>query len=239
MKATCVWASLFLVLVTLGSTGCNAPGRPKPGPEVPRPDKIVDFTTLYKQNCAACHGENGQNGVDVDLNNPVYLALVGETNLRQIVANGIPGKLSPAFAQSAGGMLTDQQVDSLVQGIYSAWSKPGILDGKNAPPYTTTLKGDAQKGHETFNTYCASCHGVDGKGNAKVGPIADPTYLALVSDQLLRTTMIAGRPDLKMPDWQEHQNHPAMTDQDVTDVVAWLSSQRVQFPGQQYSETKK
>lgn len=239
MKVTCVWASLFLVLVTLGSTGCNAPGRPKPGPEVPRPDQIADFPTLYKQNCAACHGDNGEHGVAVSLSNPAYLALVGEGSLHQIVSNGVPGKLMPAFAESAGGMLTAQQVDILVHGIYSEWSKPGILDGKNAPPYTTTLKGDAQKGHEVFNTYCASCHGIDGKGNEKRGPIADPTYLALVSDQFLRSTIIAGRPDLKMPNWQEHKDHPAMTDQDVTDVVAWLASQRVQFPGQQYSETKK
>jgi mono/diheme cytochrome c family protein len=239
MKVTCIWASFVLALVALGSTGCNAPGKPKPGPEVPRPDQIVSFPVLYQQNCSACHGDSGQHGVDVDLNNPTYLALAGETRVRQIVENGVPGRLMPAFGQSAGGMLTEQQIDSIVHGLYSTWGKPGILDGKNIPPYATTLTGDAQKGHETFNTYCASCHGEDGKGNEGHGPITDPTYLALVSNQYLRTTIIAGRPDLKMPAWNEHEQLAAMTDQDVTNVVAWLASQRVEFPGQQYSETKR
>jgi len=34
-------------------------------------------------------------------------------------AKGVRGTLMPAFAQSAGGMLTDKQIDSLVRGIRS------------------------------------------------------------------------------------------------------------------------
>ena len=50
-------------------------------------------------------------------------------------------------------------------------------------------------GAQVFATSCASCHGADGKGTATSGSIVDGSFLALVSDQNLRTTVIAGRPD--------------------------------------------
>src|ERR1700746_1402322 len=87
--------------------GCSRiPGRPGPGPEVPRPESVLNFSTLYKANCAACHGEHGREGAAISLATPVYLAVAGEDTLRQIVGNGVPGKLMPPFARSAGGMLT-------------------------------------------------------------------------------------------------------------------------------------
>ncbi len=108
---------LFSVL-SLGCIGCtDAPGRPAAGPEVPRPDQVRGFSTLYHQNCAGCHGENGKNGAAISLANPIYLAIAGEATIRKITANGVPGKLMPSFEKSAGGTLTDQQIDSLVQGI--------------------------------------------------------------------------------------------------------------------------
>ena len=52
------WAALLLVALA----GCNLPGKPKAGPEVPRPEDVLRFETLYGANCAGCHGSNGQNG---------------------------------------------------------------------------------------------------------------------------------------------------------------------------------
>src|SRR5260370_38874831 len=95
---------LALTAAVLALVGCSRiPGRPGPGPEVVRPDEVLDFPTLYKANCAACHGEGGRDGAAIGLANPVYLAVAGEENLREIVANGGPGKLIPPFAKSAGG----------------------------------------------------------------------------------------------------------------------------------------
>ena len=43
--------------------GCSRlPGKPAPGPEVPRPDSVLDPVALYQQNCAGCHGADGRNG---------------------------------------------------------------------------------------------------------------------------------------------------------------------------------
>ena len=57
-----------------------------------------------------------------------YQALVDQQILRQTIANGEPGTHMPPFAISAGGTLTDQQVDSLVNGMRAAWFKSGTLE---------------------------------------------------------------------------------------------------------------
>src|SRR5690348_3020819 len=105
-------------VLLLAIAGCSRyPGEPKPGVEVPRPEEVSSFNTLYSQNCAGCHGDQGRNGVSFDLANPVYLAWADDASLKNVIANGTPGTQMPAFAKSAGGFLTDAQVDALVHGM--------------------------------------------------------------------------------------------------------------------------
>jgi cytochrome c oxidase cbb3-type subunit 3/ubiquinol-cytochrome c reductase cytochrome c subunit len=131
----------------------------------------------------------------------------------------------------------------LAQGISKQWGNPSALAGQNPPPYLATLPGNAEHGLQAYGVFCARCHGAageggpaDGKPNStqgKIGSIVDPSYLAVISDQNLRSITIAGRPDLVMPDWRSDADHP-MTDQQVTDILAWLASKRVSNPGQPY-----
>jgi mono/diheme cytochrome c family protein len=140
----------------------------------------------------------------------------------------------PAFAQSAGGMLTDAQVEALVHGMRELWGRPEVLRGAEAPPYLAASEGDVARGAQAYAVFCAACHGAGGRGAAKASSIVDGTYLALVSAQHLRTTVLVGRPDLGAPDWRSNVQGRPMTSEEVTDVVAWLSSQRPAFPGQPY-----
>jgi mono/diheme cytochrome c family protein len=233
------FSALALATICLAAVGCTRiPGRPGPEPEVPRPEQILDFPTLYKQNCVACHGETGKNEAALPLANPVYLAIAGEGTIRQTIAKGVPGKLMPPFSKSAGGMLTDQQVAVLAQGILHTWGTPNALSGQTPPPYLSTLTANPVHGQQAFTTFCASCHGANGAGvpkpsATKPGSIVDPSYLALISDQDLRSMIIAGLPDRGMPDWRTDGSRP-LTDQEATDIVAWLASQRTTNPGQPY-----
>jgi cytochrome c oxidase cbb3-type subunit 3/ubiquinol-cytochrome c reductase cytochrome c subunit len=193
-----------------------------------RPDEVTNYAKLYGANCAACHGAQGNNGPSIALSNPVYQALVPDDQLHTILANG-RGNM-PAFAQSAGGMLTDKQISVLIYGMRQHWAKPGYLDGANAPAYAAHLPASPDHGGQVFATACASCHGTAERPGPG-GNLTDPTYLQLVSDQYLRTTTVAGRPDIGQPDWRaDGAGHPLagypLSDQDVTDVVAWISSHR-------------
>ena len=234
-----MWPALCLSVTSCG----RMPGRPKPGPEVPRPEQVIAFSTLYKDNCAGCHGENGKNGAAIALANPVYLAVIGESHLRDTIANGVIGGLMPGFAKSAGGMLTDRQVAVLAHGIIQEWGNPNALAGQNPPPWQATLPADPGHGQEAYTSFCARCHGTTGEGGPadgnpasrgpRLGSIVDPAYLALISNQNLRSITIAGRPDQGMPDWRTDGTQP-MTDQQLTDIIAWLASKRISDPGQPY-----
>jgi mono/diheme cytochrome c family protein len=131
-----------------------------------------------------------------------------------------------AFAQKEGGMLTDEQINSIVHGIRERWSKPNALGGDAAPPYAAKLQGDASHGQATYDSFCAACHGPGGTGGSKAGSIVDKAYLGLITDQGLRTIVIAGRPDFNAPDWRSNVPGHPMSDQEITDVLTWLVSQR-------------
>ena len=227
----CTFAAFSMMLLSACS---SPPGRPTKDSEDPAPGEISDFRTLYAENCAACHGMDGRGGAAVALADPVYLAIVDEPSMRKVIANGVHGTSMPAFAQSAGGMLTDKQIDVITSEIRSHWSRRGILDGANPPSYAAKSSGDVQRGEASYRTYCSSCHGPQGQGGPKGSTITNDSFLALVSDQGLRTIVIAGRPELGAPDWRGNLPGKPMSDQEITDVVAWLSSHRVQSPGQPY-----
>jgi mono/diheme cytochrome c family protein len=220
-------------------TACDRmrlPGRPGPDSVEVRPDKVHDFTLLYAENCAACHGPNGRGaGAAIGLANPVYLAIADDGVLARATAHGVPGSLMPAFARSSGGELTDEQVSILVAGI-RAWARPDALGGAVPPAYAGG-GGEASRGAAVFGAACASCHGEKGAGGPKGGSVVNGSFLGLVSDQGLRTTVIAGRPDIHHPDWRGDGKGPALTSEQVSDVVAWLASQRPANPGSPYGST--
>lgn len=218
-------------LSAIGLCGCaNAPGRPRPGDEAVVPDQVSDFSTLYESNCSGCHGSEGKGGAAIALGDPVYLAIADDAVVRNAATNGVPGTSMPAFAQSAGGMLTDKQIDVIVHGIRDRWSRPDILHGANPPPYSSTQPGDPSRGSEVYTAYCSSCHGDKGRGGQKASSIVAGPFLSLISNQGLRTIVIAGRSELGDPGWRGGVPGRQMSAQEVSDVVAWLVSQRPKVP---------
>src|ERR1700676_4420553 len=152
--------SALAILTVAGCAACSSPGRPAPDSAVVPPNEIVNFSVLYPQDCAGCHGEDGRGGAASALATPVVLAIADDDVVRRTAANGVPGTPMPAFAQSAGGMLTDRQTDALVRGIRS-WAKSDVLPDTTFPPYAAQAPGDPQRGADVYRTYCSSCHGID------------------------------------------------------------------------------
>jgi cytochrome c oxidase cbb3-type subunit 3 len=214
-------------LFVLGLTACDVvPGsaRAREPREAPSTE-VAAFHALYDRQCAGCHGRDGRLGAARPLNDAVYLALVPVDRLVHVIAEGVPGTAQPAFANAAGGALTDEQIQSLVHGLRAAWSRADALRGAVVPPYAAPL-GNPERGSAVYAAACASCHGASGAGGAKARSVVDSSYLALVSDQHLRTTVIAGRADLGMPDWRGQVPGRALSPAEVSDVVAWLVTKR-------------
>lgn len=229
MKFTAVIFVLCAVIC-----GCRPPGKPTEADIELKPEQVRDFAQIYNLNCAGCHGQDGKGNSALALANPIYLAIAGDTIISNVTANGRRGTLMPAFAISAGGTLTDEQIEIIVHGMRQRWAHPENMTGPHPPPYAALQPGSKERGAVAYKTFCAGCHGADGRGTARGSSIVDDSYLALVSDQNLRLTIIGGRPDLGQPDWAHCIPGRAMTDADVSDVVAWLAAKRKANPGQPY-----
>lgn len=239
-------AAIGLAIIILAGCSARLPGQPTEAERWRAPAEITDFNQLYTQNCAGCHGAGGRLGAARSLNDPLYLAFAGDDAMRQAIAKGRAGTNMPAFSGQAGGHLTDQQIELLVTGMRSHWSKPDDFKGVELPRYNvnetatangppaavtniasaqTSQTGDAARGAGTYKTFCASCHGANG-GGGSAGSIVDPNFLNLVSDQGLRTTIVVGRADIGKPDWRGNVAGHPMSAPEIDDVVAWLAAHR-------------
>jgi cytochrome c oxidase cbb3-type subunit 3 len=215
---------LFVSLAALSGCG-RLPGKPKEADRWKPPEANMDFADLYQTNCLACHSNGQTLGASISMNNPPYLAIIPKETLRKIVAEGIPRTSMPGYSSKVGGLLTEDQINVLVEGIYN-WAKGREVPTDNLPPYSAAL-GDAERGEAIFAQDCANCHGSEGAGvQGKAGSVVDPTFLSLVSDQYLRTIVIIGRPDLGMPGFRDYVPGKPMSAEEISDVVAWLASRR-------------
>ncbi|MBX9624455.1 MAG: cytochrome c [Gemmataceae bacterium] len=223
--------SLPTLALLLLAGGCTPPGKPAP-PGPSRPADVTDFRTLFAANCVGCHGADGPLGPGPPLNDPLFLRIVPDAELLQVITNGRPGTPMPAFDHTKGGPLTTQQVKIIAAGLKPAWGKPGT---SGDPPGYALAPGDAARGAAVFARACAGCHGDRGQGGGSVdgrpvGAVNDPAFLALCSDQVLRRYVITGRPDLGMPDYAGKAGRPAdfrpLDARDVADLTALLASWR-------------
>jgi mono/diheme cytochrome c family protein len=174
--------------------GCDLPGKPSED-DRPKPvDQISDFGALYKTRCAGCHGADGKLGPAPPLNDPNFLAIVPEVELRRVIYEGrvvTPGQKSPmpGFGRRSGikltdaqlnalgesteerqaavrqqGPLTDAQIRVLAEGIKKRWGPPA---SGSLPAYLSPTRGkggDDKKGAHVFARACAGCHGPQGRG---------------------------------------------------------------------------
>ena len=222
--------TILLAASAFGLSSCDwMPGRPKLADKWQAPDEVAGFEKLYRQNCIACHGLGPVAGASIAMDNPTFLAVIPSETLINDISNGVHGTAMPGSSQAAGGTLTAAQIKTIADGILK--NKPAQPSTSPLPAYSAPL-GDAARGGQVFASTCASCHGADGTGSGKAGSVVDAAYLGLVSNQYLRTIIIAGRPDLGCPDFANRTPGKPMASEAIADVAAWLVSHRKNEFGQ-------
>jgi mono/diheme cytochrome c family protein len=234
----------LLGMLLAAAVGCDLPGKPGPADRFQRPEDVLDFQTLYGENCAACHGAHGRVGPGPPLNDDLFRAIIPTEQLAMVIRAGRRGTMMPAFARDEGGTLTDAQIEVLVKEIKGisyrsaedreiepAWGAARPVEG--APSYLAPAdaRGDRDAGARLFESACANCHGEQGQGYDRKGKrvlrINDPAFLALSSDQFLRRIIITGRRDLEMPDYASDSGRELdftpLTSQQISDLTALLA----------------
>jgi len=112
---------------------------------------------LFHRYCAACHGLNGNGGRGPDLVSGRWTHGSSDSDLQQVIANGVPGSDMPAF----GDRFNQQDYSKLVAFIRSLSSGGGNLK----------VTGDPAGGREIYwgKGSCNSCHMINGQGGL-LGP---------------------------------------------------------------------
>lgn len=150
---------------------------------------------LFKDNCAMCHGYNGDGGVFFPrLTDNSWLWGSDPNAILETLAVGINSShpdtrfaLMPAFG--ATGVLPAETIDSLV--LY--------LQSKSV----NNSAGNNTAGAEAYTLYCAGCHGQNGKGNQDVGApdLTDDYWIYGGDAAALKATLNDGRKG-HMPAWE-------------------------------------
>lgn len=119
------------------------------------PADVESGGRLYRSNCSACHGPNGDSQPGVDLGHGRFRRAKSDEDIAAIIMKGIPGTAMPAGNFSESAALT------IVAYLHS------MATATNS----TVATGDPAHGKEIFagKGNCLSCHRVAGQGS-RVGP---------------------------------------------------------------------
>lgn len=178
-----------------------------------REHSVASGAALYGENCAACHGEQGQGQAGPALNSKELLRTTPDEVLFGLIRTGIPGTVMPAWGQAFGGPLTDEAASQVVAFI-RAWepTAPEILP--------VVVEPDPVRGATTFAETCFICHGENGVGTERAPRLNDPATLRDFDDAWYRNTISHGRPAQGMPTWGTVLS-PAQIDDVVALIAAW------------------
>ena len=112
---------------------------------------------LFIDNCASCHGPDGNSVPGVDLGHGKFKRASSYDNLIDIIRDGVPDTAMPAFLQYLG----DLEMRTII----------GYLRFMAANAYSTSAPGDPVRGKAIFEGKgeCLNCHRVKDKGS-RLGP---------------------------------------------------------------------
>lgn len=211
-----LWTSLILaglILVAFQLYLNREPARIQAVQAADRQQLISAGQALYGQNCASCHGAEGEGADAPALNSKQFLTAAHDETMFGLIANGIPGTEMPAWSQAHGGPFTDEEIRQMVAFIRS-WEPAAPDLGQQR------MRVDAQRGAQIFAGTCAICHGPNGQGGTAPA-LNDPVKLQQFDDPWYAETIARGRPAQGMPVWGT-----VLSPQQIADVVALIGAWR-------------
>ncbi len=179
-----------------------------------RSQAVAAGRALYTENCAACHGEDGEGGIAPALNSQELLQMTSDEALFNLTRTGVPGSLMPAWGQPFGGPFTNEQINQMV-----AFMRHWEPTAPKAMPVDTSP--DPARGALIYGQTCAICHGENGSGTDLAPALYDPERLNKLNDAWYRNTIAHGRPAMGMPTWGT-----VLSPAQINDVVALLAAWR-------------
>jgi cytochrome c oxidase cbb3-type subunit 3/ubiquinol-cytochrome c reductase cytochrome c subunit len=196
------------------SVDARAPLRTPDGGSTAADGRIAKGAGLYAKYCAQCHGADGK-GYAADnapsLVNETFLASAKDDFIARSIALGRPGTSMAGYAEHLKGPLDGMEIAAIVAFLRSR---------ADVAPATLVAPGpgDPARGKPIYDAQCAECHG-DPSVRKQMVHLANPTFLDLAPDDLLRYAIVHGRPGTAMLPFGG-----TLDAQQIDDLVALLRS---------------
>lgn len=212
MRRGAGWLALALAALAVAGVQAQAEGDVERGSQ------------LYLENCAVCHGADGQGRIGASLDG--FPGIQVDALMSQTIREGIAGSVMPAWGTSFGGPLADQDVADIVgyiTEVFDGTEPVAPLPNYEPPdiPPLPDVTGDPSTGAVVYRLNCTACHGDQGQGRfgkplAKAWPGIQPEVFV---SQVIRE----GVSGTTMPAWESAQGGP-LSDDEVVDVTAYVLS---------------
>jgi mono/diheme cytochrome c family protein len=169
-----------------------------------------------------CHGLDGQGRIGASLDS--FPGIMIDSALRQAIAEGIDGSVMPAWLQSEGGPLTDEDVDDIVAYIIDSFegtepiAPAPTYQAPNIPPLPD-VEGDPSLGAVVYQANCIVCHGDQGQG--RFGKPLAQAWPANQPEIFIRQVTREGISGTVMPGWAQDLGGP-LGEAEVEDVTAYI-----------------
>lgn len=142
------------------------------------PEALKMGRRLFANNCAVCHGSDARGGFGFpNLTDDDWLYGGSPDKIKETLIHGRAAAM-PAW----GSVIGEEGIEKVAAYVFS-------LSGREHN------KSLAEEGKTIFATYCAACHGADGKGGQAVGApnLTDNIWLYGGSPELVKHTLRSGR----------------------------------------------
>jgi cytochrome c oxidase cbb3-type subunit 3 len=201
---------LFMIMISWTAVSAQTSGDPERGGQ------------LYVENCALCHGVDGKGRIGARLE--AFSGIDPEAVIATTIANGISGTVMPAWSESQGGPLSDQDIADIVSYILAAFDGTEPIEPlpEYIPPEIPRLpdvEGDPSSGAVVFQANCAACHGEQAQG--RFGKSLAQSWPGDQPELFIRQVVSDGIPGTIMPTWAEANGGPLSADE-IADVAAYL-----------------
>jgi putative heme-binding domain-containing protein len=159
------------------------------------PSDVETGSRLYRNNCFACHGPEGNSIPGVDFRRGQFKRVSTDEDLFRVIVSGVPGTAMPPTAVNDGARL------ALVAYLRSMHDSAASAIGS----------GDPARGRALFEKEgaCLTCHRVNGKGS-RVAPDLSEVGAIRTADYLERSILAPNESVLP-----EHRTVHAVTRQGV------------------------
>jgi mono/diheme cytochrome c family protein len=194
------------------------PGRIENVLAADKAEQVTRGQQLFAQNCATCHGENGEGDIGPALNSKKFLTSTEDGRIFSLISSGVPGTAMPSWSQAYGGPFTDEQINDLV-GFIRSWEATAQDIAKPSPT------ADASQGQVIFASTCYACHGANGQGTDRAPALNSKALLDAFDNNWLRQTISDGRPAKGMPTWGN-----VLSPEQINNVVAYIRSWQATAP---------